>query len=601
MPLRTAMDRVPLPAVLIAVLVLLWGGFFNGVTNAYGIVACLAASAMAVRSRKDARGIPLAGLVLTALAATYLASSLASGLSLTTLSETGTWAAVAATALLASRYDGEGHAQCLRALTWFGVATAFAGFLTRAGVLPIYNGMDGTRLQFTFQYANGAGAWYGIVTLLCFLSPDKALRCLVPISAAAMLHTQSAGSLLAFVLVAVAVGAMWARAGAWGELLAALAHGVLGLALFAALRFAPLPVAAGTVALAVVLCTVGHAQVERVLARCDARLCSLAALAVLVVGGVAAVMLLRERSADAVASFAERACQIRDGLSLWARQPLLGIGPDNWQYRYYEAQTAPYRTTVVHSSYVQVLLDVGIVGFALLSVALVVGVRSLVKAQHEGWRGARMASVFFLLLHMLVDFDLSFGALACSLALLLFDGEGPRVGKREAVATVGCLALCLACACAGLYCDLQTKTLDDARAAGDAAAYRATYERSALAQRDGYATDGCVMALYAQGSYDETLALVQRFVEPSDQAALYGALCCYESGDFARGGLMLIQQMERRPYDEALYRSAKVIIDERGLESSLVERYNAAVDRANALMAQSAGLPVGWQPLDTHV
>lgn len=90
------------PVVCIAALVLLQGGFFSLATCACGLVAsALAAVVWLRRPLREAR-LPIVPLLFAAMALAYLISAIVNGASLTTLAETGAWAACTVVAFLAA-------------------------------------------------------------------------------------------------------------------------------------------------------------------------------------------------------------------------------------------------------------------------------------------------------------------------------------------------------------------------------------------------------------------------------------------------------------------------------------------------------------------
>lgn len=173
-------------AVAIALLVLLQGGYFSLATCAAGVVVSLVAGIAALRKARRRQPIPIAPLLLAGLALSYFASTLTHGATLTTLAETGAWAATAGMAFLVAAQDVQQRAKTLRLTTWFGVVTSVAGVLVCARLLPVYGGMVEDRLQLTFQYANAAAIWYGACLFLCLLSPDAWLRAVACLPALAL-------------------------------------------------------------------------------------------------------------------------------------------------------------------------------------------------------------------------------------------------------------------------------------------------------------------------------------------------------------------------------------------------------------------------------
>lgn len=591
-------------AVAIALLVLLQGGYFSLATCAAGVVVSLVAGIAALRKARRRQPVSIVPLLLAGLALSYFASTLTHGATLTTLAETGAWAATAGMAFLAVIQNAQQRAKTLRLIAWFGVVTSVAGVLVCAHLLPVYGGMVEDRLQLTFQYANAAAIWYGACLFLCLLSPDAWLRAVACLPALALLLTQSGGALLVFVIVAIVLGIGWARAGEWGTLLLSLAHGAFAAALFAlalVLGKVMQPAAALVLLPAAFGCRAFHAHEQDIQSRPDtARICRVL-VAALVIFVLVACAVLHDRVGDAFATLVERFYHMRDGVALWLTSPLLGIGPNCWQFRYQDIQSAQYYTTVVHSSYVQALVDAGLLGLGFLLAACAAGAKALAAdpSADEGWGQAEFVAVVLVLGHSLIDFDLQFGSIALLVAFLLCGPTGeslasqksPRRGLAKGLAAgLASLLVCVPLCVVGFLCDASSTALTAANTTGDYEAFERMYLGSTLAQADPAATSEYLAVLYAEGRYSEVVTEYARLATPSDGDAIYDILSNYALGDSLTAGEVLVQKMERQPYNREFFRSARTIIDTYGLNSSLVARYNAAVDRANALALEASKL-----------
>lgn len=591
--------------VAVALLVLLQGGYFSLSTCAVGVIVSLAAGISALRKARRSQSIPIAPLLFVGVALSYFASTLVHGATLTTLAETGAWAATAGMALLAVVQNAQQRAKTLRLITWFGVITSVAGVLVCARLLPVYGGMVEDRLQLTFQYANAAAIWYGACLFLCLLSPDAWLRAAACLPALALLLTQSGGALLVFVIVAIVLGIGWARAGEWGTLLLSLAHGAFAAALFAlalVLGKVMQPATALVLLPAAFGCRAFHAHEQDIQSRPDtARICRVL-VAALVIFVLVACAVLHDRVGDAFATLVERFYHMRDGVALWLTSPLLGIGPNCWQFRYQDIQSAQYYTTVVHSSYVQALVDAGLLGLGFLLAACAAGAKALAAdpSADEGWGQAEFVAVVLVLGHSLIDFDLQFGSIALLVAFLLCGpaGEAPVSQKpawpnglaKGLAAGLASLLVCVPLCAVGFLCDASSTALTAANTTGDHEAFERMYLGSTLTQADPAATSEYLAVLYAEGRYSEVVTEYARLATPSDGDAIYDILSNYALGDSLTAGEVLVQKMERQPYNREFFRSARTIIDTYGLNSSLVARYNAAVDRANALALEASKL-----------
>lgn len=562
-------------------LALTQGGFLPEQTCLAGVGLAVVAAAKWFGKARRGEGIPKTPLLFVCIAAACLLSSLVHGATLTTLSMTGSWASVAAMSLLAASQDDKQRERTVWALVWAGVALSVAGMLVVAEALPLRDGMVGERLQFTFQYANAAGAWYAAAAFLCLLSPDPRQRSFALVPVTAFLLTQSGGALVAFLLVAVFAGAWLARRGRWGELLFALAQGVASVLLFAAFR----ATRGSILAVAVAACAIGAGFLlyRRRSAICDhkdARRIALAALGLMAVLLAIGLLVLRARAAEASSTFVERLLQARDGLVLWSSSPLLGVGPDNWRYLYRDVQSAPYTSAVVHCSFVQLLLDCGLLGFVPFAAACYFGLTSLAEGakQDKGWGVGELCAASAVLVHCLLDFDLRFGSLALLLSFLISGCGEPVPNRRVAwlgiVGSVACLALCAF----GFLCGTTSLALRSANGVGDYASCVRLYSGNPLAWEDPSAQEELLQALYRLGEQEAVITFYEERVSvPTDAEVACYALSLRDVGRLEEADETLVTRMESYPYGTELRKDAEDLAATYGMGSTMRERYDAAL------------------------
>ncbi len=581
--------------IAIAILVLAQGGFFSLVTCACGVIVCLVAGIAWLRKGQRQNGVPIVALLFAGVAVSYIISALVNGASLTTLAESGVWASCSGAAFLSAGQSPERRALWLRVLVWFGIVTAVAGMFTCAGILQLQDGMLNTRLQLTFQYANAAGAWFGVITLLCLFSSDKLQRMFAAIPAAAMLLTESGGTMIVFAVAVVVMTVLFIRAGKWEDLLNALVQGVIAIALFVTVHVTMSPLSLVCVVVAGLVCWLYGKYNEQILARVNVRMVSIALVAIVVVCAVALLAMMSDRAAAAVADFGERVDNMRDGLLLWSMQPVFGVGPDNWQYLYQYIQTAPYYSSIVHCSYIQIMLDAGIFGIAFFVAACVMGMRQLVRqrkdaAAREGWVIAELAAMAFLLVHAALDFDLLFASLAFVLAASLSAPEGSSISvnseksPKSFIAGLLCLVLCLPTSVLGFVCASTSTALELANASGDYLTCEQMFEANPLAQADADAQSQYMAAFYAQGRYDVVADMYPRMMAPTDRDTLYAALAFYSMKDQARATAVLIDRMEKCPYDSAFVSSALQLARTYGVDPNQAEQFTQSVENVQALV-----------------
>ena len=99
-----------------------------------------------------------------------------------------------------------------------------------------------------------------------------------------------------------------------------------------------------------------------------------------------------------------RAAMYADAAALLRRSPWLGQGGDAWRHAFRRVQSRPYVGSEVHSGYLDLALDLGLLGLAFALLWLGVMAIPLLRT-----RSALLPAYLALLLHSAIDFDLSYG------------------------------------------------------------------------------------------------------------------------------------------------------------------------------------------------
>lgn len=412
------------------------GGFFPKTAvwalAASGVVVCVGAVLWLLRGgwqaggNDDSSGRTLEGLraylpsLISALAFTAIALLMALSAGLHGLPasrgfiEASPWLLAALASALCTTLDERGSAWLLRAIAWLGVGSAVLGVGMFVGVPSIGGAMTAGRLQFLFQYANAAGAWFGCASLLCYQQDDVRLSRCASAPVTALLLTQSMGSLLLFALAAavcmVSRIECARRSGGQAKLQRELAEacGLIIQGAIAGLAFVVLgPM--GEMAWGMLAFATGsiafYANWPRIrcfiLKRQHAGVAFVAAILTCLAGVAVLAVAMQQRIVQAHATFGERLAQMQDAWMLLADNPALGIGPNQWLHVYTGVQSADYQSAVVHSSYLQVGLDAGVLAAALLLVLLAgASVVAIVDQRRCVW-----PLLVLLAAHAAVDFD----------------------------------------------------------------------------------------------------------------------------------------------------------------------------------------------------
>lgn len=123
-------------------------------------------------------------------------------------------------------------------------------------------------------------------------------------------------------------------------------------------------------------------------------------------------------------SVLERMTFYKDALKVSADYPLIGAGGGAWTVLYEEYQNNPYSSRQAHSYFFQVLVEIGWIGLILL-VAFLLSVYYLFVRAYFKNPELRGGHLFFFILsisiltHSIIDFDMSYGYLACIVFLSL--------------------------------------------------------------------------------------------------------------------------------------------------------------------------------------
>ncbi len=142
-----------------------------------------------------------------------------------------------------------------------------------------------------------------------------------------------------------------------------------------------------------------------------------------------------------------------DGMKLFHRSPIIGLGMGSFENAVKSVQPFYYETKYVHNHYIQALLETGIIGLVLFlgvfAVAAIAVLRALRKPDASPLLPALLAALTFMAAHAAVEVD--FSTYAClpvdfSVIALISLCCGETVPKRELSKTVKTVSALLICA-----------------------------------------------------------------------------------------------------------------------------------------------------------
>lgn len=111
-----------------------------------------------------------------------------------------------------------------------------------------------------------------------------------------------------------------------------------------------------------------------------------------------------ERMASHYGTAASRTLFYADAWKMFKDSPWLGYGGESWRMLFGLYQSRPYVGNEVHSGYIEIALDVGLIGLALLLFMLSVFVVKMWRHNKQA-----LAPAAVLLSHAAIDFDWSYG------------------------------------------------------------------------------------------------------------------------------------------------------------------------------------------------
>lgn len=150
--------------------------------------------------------------------------------------------------------------------------------------------------------------------------------------------------------------------------------------------------------------------------------------AALLAAAAGAVILhqVQDRTLGGVATLSARRLLYSDAWQLARSSLWLGRGGETWRQSYLAMQSQPYVGAEVHSGYMDILLNTGVIGLLLVLVLVSFMVARLIAVSSR-----LMPAVLVLIVHAAVDFDWSFGLVWLLLLWLTVMGFATTPSGRE--------------------------------------------------------------------------------------------------------------------------------------------------------------------------
>lgn len=153
---------------------------------------------------------------------------------------------------------------------------------------------------------------------------------------------------------------------------------------------------------------------------------------------------------DLAQTFTARICYMKDAVPLLTESPFFGCGFGSWRVIQFRAQSFQYSVTHMHNGIMQIFTECGIpFGIIFMYLTLRSAVFSIKKH-----RFIYFAIIMLILLHSLIDFDLSYGAILLTLGLVTgssIASDDDEIKKRSVIKTIPTYFLILTVFVTGLY------------------------------------------------------------------------------------------------------------------------------------------------------
>lgn len=296
------------------ILLIFQGGFYP---YAYLIVALIGCVGLIISKRSINITKELVFLLVISLA--YILSSLHNGISYGILGQTFLPLACFVMGVVFFSLDDIEKKTILNSLILIGIVSSVIAVIMYIFSVGESNGFINVgRLQFTFQYANVAGTWFGVSFILARDSENKTYQYLSVFNVLALLATKSVGAIAIFIILQV----IW---------------------------------------------YVKKSRKNRIL------------LIGTSVALIISAFVIARRFSEAKYTFIERIIQSMDGIKVQLSHCLFGIGTGNWQYLYPYYQSAQYKAGVIHNSYVQAGVSAGLIPMLILIILLVICIKKYIR------------------------------------------------------------------------------------------------------------------------------------------------------------------------------------------------------------------------------
>ncbi len=442
-----------------------------------------------------------------------------------------------------------------QSISVFTAIIAVLGIVSLTGLLPISGGVTANRLQFTFQYANAAGIYFAAVALMIRgININKPERFIIPIETALFL-TQSIGAVACYfagLIFAIFTTGKNKRAGqALNDLSRTGISAIFAASLYFSVFKLRNPFLAILITGLIILFCWFSDKADSIFVKYRVNI--IFALSFI---AIAVYLIFSQRVYQGSQTFIERLVQILDGTAALRAHPFLGVGPGNWQYMVETWKTAQYNAQVIHSSFIQIAVNVGIPALLVLT-ALIVYKLKTIKID-----GYLKAAAIAILLHSFLDFSLEFLSIDMLLIFILnYRNENTKnikFRKSTGIAVGVILAVLCVCFYGGMI--ISKAKQDYLSGRSDLAAELLKKNAPLFAGSYGFKYDYSTYLLQ-KGEFDESLSVVNSLPFKSQKSQRLMARNLEERGEYIEALGIVFASLEDARYDMQAYEYARQLID----------------------------------------
>ncbi|MDR5658776.1 O-antigen ligase family protein [Serpentinicella sp. ANB-PHB4] len=439
------------------------------------------------------------------------------------------------------------------------------------------------RLQFPFQYANAAGIFFAAIALSMRFEKEKKAIKYIPIIEVALLLTQSIGAIASYV-VGIGLSIMFTQKKEKTEIYMQINQNltrlfistVFAVGIYISRTMLDSSIVGGVVmGTLIVTCRYYITVVEKVFKyKMNYVFYAISSIGVIFIFST-------DRLMQGSQTFVERLIQITDGGRAILSNPLVGLGPGNWQYLKGQWQTAQYTATHVHSSVIQIGVDAGIIAIIAVLLLIIILIKRLNRKNVYLTSAATI-----VLLHSVFDFTLSFLSINLLLITLILssfnvDKNKSTIKRTYVVVPIGLVAILL------VYSFFGQVTMQKAQRATSAGHYMETisiFEKKPALLKNSYPNQLVyVESLFVLGQNEKSLSLAKNLKYNTVEKHVIGARILEEKGAYEDAVNTLMSGIELTPYELDLYEYARYLINEKIPEDKInkhIKMYNYHVEKS---------------------